>query len=175
MAKTVHVVEKLIRDNNVQRGAEIGIWQGRLSYHLLQIFPTLMWIAVDPWVVYSDKSCLNQVGMDQMYADVCEKLSIFGQRVCISRTTSLQAVSLVSNLFLDMVYVDADHSYQAVKQDLQAWYPKIKQGGIISGHDYSSTRKRTVQRAVDEFFEQKNLELHLEACNVWWGRIYSES
>lgn len=170
MAKKTHyVVEKIVKENNIIRGAEIGVWQGGLSYHLLQTFPSLMWIAIDPWTPYNDKSSLDQTGMDNMYKQVCDKLAVFNRRICISRMTSLEAANFTSDLFLDMVYIDANHSYESVKEDLSSWYSKIKSGGIISGHDYSSTRKRTVQRAVNEFFEDKNLQLHLEDCNVWWG------
>lgn len=61
---TTHIVEKIVKDNNILKGAEIGVWQGGLSLHLLQTFPSLMWIAIDPWMVYSDKVYLNQAGMD---------------------------------------------------------------------------------------------------------------
>lgn len=52
---------------------------------------------------------------------------------------------------IDFVFIDGDHNYDAVLKDLQCWYPKVKKGGIISGHDYMWVDAR-VKRAVDSFF-----------------------
>lgn len=50
------------------------------------------------------------------------------------------------------------------------WYSKVKQGGIISGHDYSSTRRQTIQRAVNtSSLKTRIYNYILEDCNVWWG------
>lgn len=53
---------------------------------------------------------------------------------------------------LDFVFIDADHAYENVKRDINAWLPKIKSGGILAGHDYISTHSG-VKRAVDELFK----------------------
>jgi hypothetical protein len=50
-------------------------------------------------------------------------------------------------------FIDASHLYENTKRDIEAWYPKIKDGGILAGHDYN----RGVKRAVDEFFGAKNI------------------
>jgi hypothetical protein len=172
MAKqTYHIVEKIVRDNGVLKGAEIGVKEGGLSAHLLQTFNLLEWISIDSWAVYNEKWCVSQEQMDEMYKRVCDKLAIYIPRTCIKRMTSVEASHTIEDHYLDMVYIDANHSYEFVKEDLCIWYPKIKVGGIISGHDYSSTRKKSVQRAVNEFFEEKSLTLHLEKCNVWWELI----
>jgi len=52
---------------------------------------------------------------------------------------------------IDFLFIDADHAYESVKKDLELWFPKIKIGGIISGHDYLWIDGR-VKRSVDEFF-----------------------
>jgi predicted O-methyltransferase YrrM len=51
---------------------------------------------------------------------------------------------------VDFVFIDADHEYDSVVKDINAWLPKIKQGGIISGHDYFNPCG--VKKAVDEKF-----------------------
>ena len=58
---------------------------------------------------------------------------------------------------VDFVYIDANHSYTFVRDDIQAWLPKVKKGGIIGGHDYDWADKEhddelAVKRAVDEAF-----------------------
>ena len=56
---------------------------------------------------------------------------------------------------IDFLFIDADHSYEAVKKDLELWYPKVKHGGVISGHDY--TEPCGVKMAVDAFFTFTNV------------------
>lgn len=69
----------------------------------------------------------------------------------------------VSNQFedesIDFCYIDADHSYNFIVSDLKAWYPKVKKGGVFSGHDYKSIKKCGVERAVNEFCEEHGYEL----------------
>lgn len=60
---------------------------------------------------------------------------------------------------LDFVYIDGDHSYEAVKKDLEAWYPKVKSGGMFCGHDYNYP---DVERAVQEFAKSKGLKLFVK-------------
>ena len=84
--------------------------------------------------------------------------------------------------FFDWIYIDADHSYQAVLDDLAAWYPKIKTHGIISGHDfppYADTDNPHpahenypfgVEKAVTEFFKNDLHNLYLtneKHCKSW--------
>jgi len=52
---------------------------------------------------------------------------------------------------IDFLFIDGDHNYSAVKKDLEYWYPKVKKGGIISGHDYTWVDAR-VKMAVTQFF-----------------------
>lgn len=58
---------------------------------------------------------------------------------------------------LDLVFIDADHEYESVKKDILLWHPKIKDDGIIAGHDYSldPVHWPGVRKAVDEFFPNK--------------------
>lgn len=67
------------------------------------------------------------------------------------RMGSVEAATLYPDNSLEFVFIDANHEYEAVKADLAAWYPKVKQGGHIAGHDYISDER--VKKAVDEFFE----------------------
>ena len=59
--------------------------------------------------------------------------------------------------FFDMIFIDGDHEYNSVKNDLQNYYSKLKKGGIFAGHDY--TEKCGVPLAVNEFSDEKNLRL----------------
>jgi hypothetical protein len=66
-----------------------------------------------------------------------------------------------------MVFIDASHDYESVLHDIKAWLPVVVDGGIISGHDYTSPGYEGVKKAVDEHFG--NRANHL-ASSVWWVR-----
>jgi predicted O-methyltransferase YrrM len=67
--------------------------------------------------------------------------------------TSDEAVTQFDDLSIDFIYIDGCHTYEAVKKDLQNYYPKIKHGGIISGHDYGGPTTPGTTKAVNEFFK----------------------
>lgn len=69
------------------------------------------------------------------------------------RMTSLQAVELIQDESLDLVYIDANHFYNSVRADILAWTPKVKKGGWIAGHDYTTAVDGgDVCKAVNEIF-----------------------
>lgn len=79
--------------------------------------------------------------------------------------TSLRAASLFPPASVDFVFLDAAHDYQNVRADLAAWWPAIKPGGVLSGHDYDDFWVGVVQ-AVDEYF---GFSPRHDACaNCWW-------
>ena len=66
-------------------------------------------------------------------------------RIRIVREFSVNAARFFPDETFDFIYIDADHIYEAVSEDLAAWYPKVKVGGVIGGHDYIS-REETIRR-----------------------------
>lgn len=68
---------------------------------------------------------------------------------------------------VDVVFIDADHSYEAVRQDLRAWWPVVKPNGLFCGHDY--TLFDGVRQAVDEWVAEQGLELEVEE-ECWYVR-----
>jgi predicted O-methyltransferase YrrM len=89
------------------------------------------------------------------------------------RMASVNAAKLFPDNSIDIVFIDACHEYECVKEDINAWLPKIKKGGIISGHDYQwGDDKRPegapVKKAVDEIFGVTNVTfIHGNWENVW--------
>ena len=68
----------------------------------------------------------------------------------------------------DVVYIDANHSYQAVRDDIAVWYPRITPGGALCGHDYFKEKHWPgVKRAVDEFIAREHLVLTTYADSSW--------
>lgn len=76
-----------------------------------------------------------QQELEKQYLSVL-KMFVNDKRVEIIREFSVEAAKKFNDNFFDFVYVDADHTYRAVLEDLESWYPKVKSGGVLSGHDY---------------------------------------
>jgi hypothetical protein len=111
---------------------------------------------------------------DAMYRRACRYMSFFPQ-FRILRMESAEAAVLFPkkffpNGYFDFVYIDADHSYEAVKKDIEIWLPLIKAGGMIGGHDYGfpdeAVRYGGVQEAVDEIFGSNDIKVY-KRQGVW--------
>jgi hypothetical protein len=94
----------------------------------------------------------------------------FGNRAVFIEMTSLEAAPLVSDS-LGFVYIDGLHDYEHVAVDIAAWWPKVRSGGILAGHDYIWCMPGVV-RAVNEFIAREGLPLNLTAEEyrylTWW-------
>ena len=68
-----------------------------------------------------------------------EIIKILGleNNVKIMKMTSIEASKRFEDNYFDMVFIDANHGYKSIKEDIEVWYPKVKQGGVISGHDFA--------------------------------------
>ena len=142
-------------------GAEVGVQEGLFSRYILTYWGGRKLLSIDAWEYlpsdeYVDIANVSQNQQDLLYQITCERLSVFGDRSQVIRSWSVEAAMQVPEASLDFVYLDAGHSYDAVMEDLKAWSPKVKPGGIISGHDYLDGNLPEgnfgVKRAVDEFF-----------------------
>ena len=154
-------------------GAEIGVWEGWYTFQILE--RTNMHIfAIDPWVStkgYADPTNRGDdfnpaaTGVDGFlwhetrYMQTMATLigEVPRDRWTIFRSFSYDSVHFIEDKQLDFVYVDGDHSYDAVVKDMRDWWPKVNIGGILAGHDYNDNNPGTIQ-AVNEFAIQNNLE-----------------
>jgi predicted O-methyltransferase YrrM len=138
------------------RGAEIGVMKGNFSATILREWGGRELLSVDPWLAVPE----NEQHARQV-------LAAFGERSRILAMTSVEAAAQVEDGALDFAYIDARHDYDSVRQDLEAWFPKIRPGGILAGHDYPEPG---VRAAVDEFFGARGLAVHATGPEPAKGR-----
>lgn len=74
------------------------------------------------------------------------------RRISVLRTTSVLAARLFEDEIVDLVLLDADHSYESVKEEIEAWFPKVSPGGVIGGDDHHDVEFPGVGKACREFF-----------------------
>ena len=141
----------------VEVGAHLGNHCGRILNNLKIKNITL----IDPWTAYEGDAeyFLSQEFQDKCYNTVLKK---FGEddRVKILKSTSVNASKSFLNSSLDFAYIDGNHQYESVIEDLNIWYPKIKYRGIIAGDDYKYKFPGVI-RAVNEFANLHNLHIEL--------------
>ncbi len=144
---------RLFAASGFTEGAEIGVWAGDFSKVLCERVPGLHLRAVDPWQSYAgyQERKNEQVRLDGAYQLAKAALARFN--CTIVRKTSEQAAAEVPDGSLDFVYLDANHAKPYVLADLAAWLPKVRRGGVVSGHDYQFNPKPHIQVkvAVDAF------------------------
>lgn len=138
-------------------------WQGCDKY-----------IMVDPWItqpksVYKERT----EGIDyEGYYQSCLRLSQRDPRVLLKRMYSKDAAEIVPDNSLDIVYLDGNHAKEFISEDLRLWWPKVKSGGIFSGHDFYTALTdgywNEVDGPVKEFVFGHNLPLTLTPCSSWW-------
>jgi predicted O-methyltransferase YrrM len=97
----------------------------------------------------------SQEEHDKKYAQTVERLKPYGNRSHIVRAMSSEAAPSFADGSLDFVYIDANHSYEGCRDDIALWWPKVKVGGILAGHDYVDGAfpegEFGVKQAVDAF------------------------
>ena len=133
-------------------GAEIGVEGGRYSEVLCKANPNLKLYCIDVWGVYPNYyDHIDNSTMAAFYDDAKDRLASYD--VTFIRKFSMDAVEEFEDGSLDFVYIDANHMLPWVIDDIYHWDQKVKDGGIVSGHDYYRS-KRTytkchVKYAVD--------------------------
>ena len=166
---------KRFGENSTLVGCEIGVWKGATSVELLKSFPNLRLYMVDPYqkegFVGSMICARSQSFKNKVYKWVRSTTQFAKKRRIIIRKTGTEAVVDFIDNSLDFVFIDANHFYEHIKQDLNDWWPKVKLGGIFSGHDYNGKldKKGTwgVKKAVDEFAGFHKLDVQVHDMEVW--------
>ena len=137
--------------------AEVGVWRGDLSKKILEKKPSELFL-IDPWIHQEAKWVKWAKGEKAKEAYIHVK-SLFetNDTVKIFKKKSLEFEQKIN--YFDWVYIDADHSYESVKNDLRHWFPQVKKGGFLCGDDYEWESEYTEgpKRAVDEFVIKNNL------------------
>ena len=154
-------------------GAEVGVWKGEFSARLLKHLRPRTLHLIDPWSFqpeipnswYGGASATSQQDMDTIYEGVRARFSgaIDKGVVHLHRTEAHSAAAEIDAVSLDWVYLDGDHRYEAVRDELVLYASLVKPGGIIAGDDYHGEGwwEGGVKRAADEWATERGLRLEL--------------
>ena len=153
--------------------AEVGVLRGAFTKKIIEtLAPSEYWM-IDSWGLhltsFADYSLYDMDHWLNMMKNVEKKYS--SQNYHTLRALSTDASKHFDDGHFDFVYIDADHD--RLNDDLEAWYPKVKSGGVIAGHDYAFVPSKTeykmtkVEKDVRDFFNE-DFEHTSEVLQSWW-------
>jgi len=151
MSKHRETLVKLVQDQGWKRGAELGVDRGLLFSALLRHCPGLYLTGVD---TFPDKARSFRA---------FEAVRAYQDRSGLLEMTTHEASEMYKDSTFDFVFIDADHSQEAVADDIACWKSKVRAGGWLGGHDYSPKFPGVV-KAVDAAFGYET--------QIWPGDIW---
>jgi hypothetical protein len=145
------------------KAVEVGVFKGKFSKHILSNWDGTLYM-VDVWrplgQEYLDAS--NHAEHVTAYFDTMNNISGFEDRGIMVRADSKIASNMFDNESLDFIYIDANHAYDYVKKDIEFWYPKLKWGGFLLGHDYINL----------DWYNDPNFLPNGKDKHIWNGNFY---
>jgi len=145
-------------------GVEIGVASGDNAKSILKTLPIKKLYLIDPYVSYTQDDKRRKVYPEEM-KKMQNNVAPFKDKVTFLKLTSEEAINSIPNN-LDFIYIDGNHSEENVRQDIELYYPKVRIGGVLGGHDFC-TKWKGVCKAVLEFTEKNNLKLFGKNSD-WW-------
>lgn len=157
-------------------GAEIGVAYGENARYILDCWAGYGLFLIDPYDLdkcgkYVDGSA--NIDFNGAYNYMFNHLRLHPMRAILLRMTSNEAAPLIGDETLDFVYIDGNHHNPQFQQDLDNWYPKVKPGGIVAGHDYYDLDTLhyicEVKSTVDKFITTITYDrFYTTECSSWW-------
>jgi hypothetical protein len=127
---------ELFNELGFTKGAEIGVLRGAYAKVLCQKNPNMRLFCVDPYLAYEGflPGPQNQKEQDDIFNECKKVVAPYNHEFV--RKTSVDAAKDFEDGSLDFIYLDANHRFEHVVNDLVAWVPKVRVGGVVSGHDF---------------------------------------
>jgi len=169
---------KFIGENDYKRIAEIGVAEGGMAKRVIEKCTGRLdcYIMVDRLITKRLYAVILETDLPGYMEHEVQR-----NPLVLMRMNSEKASEIIAPESLDLIFLDAQHEYEGIKKDIECWLPKVKKGGIISGHDYNPHKlfepgMNGVGRAVTEKFGKVNLEhddAETDAMNnfVWWKKV----
>jgi len=150
-------------NNKRIRGAEIGVQKGNNSKSILKELNIEELFLIDIWGNYKGIDEFN-INSEKYYQYV---FNLFknDKRVRIIRDFSVNAIKRFENESLDFVYIDGNHKYKYVYEDINLWYKKVRQEGFIAGHDIFN--RNNVLDAVRDYCSKYKIRFFITPPD-WW-------
>eukprot|EP00798_Chlamydomonas_sp_ICE-L_P000371 gene371-1759_t len=136
-------------------GVELGVQRGNFARHMLNTWPSAeKYYLVDLWAQqenYVDGANVDNRAQEEIMQRAQANLKQYKHTTVFIKDFTSKAAAQIPDL-VDFVYVDARHDYCGAMEDMETYWPKIRPGGIMAGHDYASAHQvHVVTRGVDKY------------------------
>jgi hypothetical protein len=169
-----------LKSFKIETAVEVGVFDGENAESMMRQGIGFLHL-VDPYKAHLNHGIdtdrptykVTQEQMDRAKQLMIKRLEPWRENYRLHECTSEEAAKEFDDNKIDYVYIDSIHSYEEEKKDISFWFPKVRPGGILGGHDYAmGSHKGDVgylglMRAVNEFAKAQALELHT-AGGDWW-------
>lgn len=130
----------IMQNEGFARGIELGVqkaefskvilsqWQNCTEYHLVDLW--------EHQKNYDDVANLGQQKQDEFFEEAMKRMEPWKEKIHVCRNYTTNCVEKYEDEYFDFIYVDARHDFKGVWEDIVHYWPKLKSGGIMAGHDY---------------------------------------
>jgi predicted O-methyltransferase YrrM len=156
-----------LADHDNLTAAEIGVRRGKHAAFLIDSLDIEKLYLIDPYEAYDEYSedWADDDAMTEVETAARERLGSFKFAIFIQKFSN-DAIPDISE-DLDFVYIDGNHEYEFVKDDIANYYPLLNEGGILAGHNYTPGWPGVIQ-AVDEFARHRGLKVQRAKFADWF-------
>ncbi len=155
---------------------EIGSWKGKssafLAVEIINSGKNIVLDCIDTWQG-SPNEHIHQndifVKTDKLYELFLSNIEPIKNTINPIRLSSKEANNLYENNSIDIIFIDACHDYDCVIEDITLWLSKVKNGGILAGHDYGYSQWPGVKKAVDQLLGSQNIHTQ-EGCWIFYKK-----
>ena len=154
---------EFFKEKGFSVGAEIGVYKGEFIEKFCKV--GLKMYAIDPWHSYdgAGRTQKRQERQNFLYEHTQRVLAPY-KDCTIIRKTSMDAIKDFKDESLDFIYIDGNHSFRYIAEDIAEWSKKVRKGGVVSGHDYFCTRPEStnlicqVGPVIDAYVKAFNIQ-----------------
>lgn len=163
------VLASFMESQGYKTFVEVGCKEGRTTGHILKSIPDSRVVAIDPWIVQdATADATRETYADWNFASIeaefWKNVGEHKDRVEMLRAKSNEAVDNTP-INQDLVFIDALHDYDSVRDDIRLWWPKVRVGGMLCGHDFNH-KWPGCERAVADSFNL--MHIGVASDSVWF-------
>ena len=148
-------------------GVEVGVQNGRMATRMMGYEKVVEYWCVDPWRAYDGYEKTSVRTHKYIFHNFLQRAALFTEKVRILTVSSVVAAGIFKPETFDFVFIDGNHEYPYVGEDILVWGPLVKYGGWLCGHDYDRKGCEGVKQAVDEIFPN----VVIGTNNIWMIQI----
>lgn len=137
----IELWRNVIDESNSKELVEVGVWKGDFAEAILDHCGSIeRYYMIDPWATLPDWNKpfnVDAIAFDDVYAEAIDKTKFASEKICILRGRTKEVINEIPDGSVDFAYIDGDHTLRGITIDLIQLLPKIKEGGLIAGDDFT--------------------------------------